>query len=681
MAIGGQWSEASRPITEDEKAKAKKLLKADKMAKGEDDHARGMRAYLRAIASGRDADYLLNQKGDVGKGAKHARKLLGENYVETPEQEQAPFNPLGYRGRLFTGVTEASVALAQQVKLSNTLLDFKGMNHGRVDEAKKIIAQTWEFKKKGSAAKFYRLLLNLARRDKATWHPEKNSTGLRIRVSGESYGSGQITPIDQSTFNKLDTLAAVHNGRRGQTINESLTEASAYTRLANLAKDRYRFPWINSKQVGDNAEVSFKKKSDAQALIAAFGAGTTKKDKGRFWAVIPGAGVMNEDCTASELDTWWSDSRPKLIKGSKATRLSRMNGCIKSLRALRDGGVQGDGMSKPELNPVPKKERDSEDQPKDATPGMVDEANTEETMMNLNDAVARFRSLDEANINAPVVSRTNAGGKQFSPKTKFSHYAGPGETYTGDSAPVPADKEPQSADVYYGAASGQDSSGREYIDVRVESMDPDKLVGMLEQIAQASGSLEEFARLIDKHLGFDAVIANLGECENIDNAETFVGRIFEHAASAPSNGAAVRETEAQLRAKGMGLDDFDIHGDTWDEDQAFADDMMGLGEANLTAPQTGRSNAGGKQIDPKSRFRQPYKGADETYDGDEAGVPADKEAMAAMSHSAGVTGPGYGPDGREEIDVRSEAREPVGADELEAFAQSMTYPTKDMKAL
>ena len=87
-----------------------------------------------------------------------------------------------------------------------------------------LVAQTWEFMKKGSAEKFYRLLLNLARREDASWHPELNNTGLRVRVSGESYGSGQVTPIDQRTFNKLDNLAAAHHGSRGKEIREGINE-------------------------------------------------------------------------------------------------------------------------------------------------------------------------------------------------------------------------------------------------------------------------------------------------------------------------------------------------------------------------------------------------------------------------------------------------------------------------
>ena len=54
-----------------------------------------------------------------------------------------------------------------------------------------------------------------------------------------------------------------------------------------------------------------------------------------------------------------------------------------------------------------------------------------------------------------------------------------------------------------------------------------------------------------------------------------------------------------------------------------------------------------------------------------ASMPADPEAKAAATNStAGVSGPGYGPDGREEVDVRVEAR-----NQMEAFdPEAQEYP-------
>ena len=122
----------------------------------------------------------------------------------------------------------------------------------------------------------------------------------------------------------------------------------------------------------------------------------------------------------------------------------------------------------------------------------------------------------------------------------------------------------------------------------------------------------------------------------------------------------------------MGIDDFD-HGEgrTLAEDEhdlAFAEEMLAGGhqldgthrrlqafaESNIAAPSTGRKNPGGAQFNPKSRFRKPYKGPGKGIHGP-AGIPADPEAKAAATNAtAGVSGPGYTADGREETDVRYE---------------------------
>ena len=80
------------------------------------------------------------------------------------------------------------------------------------------------------------MLLNLARRKKATWHPELNTSRLKVRVSGEGYGSGKITPIDQTTFNKLDNLAAAHKGRRAEKLAEDSINEMELPDLDNLLK-------------------------------------------------------------------------------------------------------------------------------------------------------------------------------------------------------------------------------------------------------------------------------------------------------------------------------------------------------------------------------------------------------------------------------------------------------------
>jgi len=305
MATAGH---RSYPVVLSEDAvKAKKLLKTNKMAQGDDEHARAMRAYWRGVVAGRNVAYLLKQKGDAGKGAKHAENLMSEAVggefssmgwfelaegVITENAGQTIWTQLrqmklnGFPLPAYLGAKNPSASndgltvdlrgkwKGRVIIKLNKATDLYDLTFGRVRkyewiedskvlgvevgnlahvlqryveygeakkkrtkkgktisagvllgamplvEAKKIIAQTWEFKKKGSAEKFYRMMLNLARREKATWHPELNSTGLRVRVSGESYGSGKITPIDQTTFNKLDSLAAAHKGRKTNSQTE-----------------------------------------------------------------------------------------------------------------------------------------------------------------------------------------------------------------------------------------------------------------------------------------------------------------------------------------------------------------------------------------------------------------------------------------------------------------------------
>lgn len=311
-------------------------------------------------------------------------------------------------------------------------------------------------------------------------------------------------------------------------------------------------------------------------------------------------GVVLTEYEAADLDAWWTKARPKLIKGSKATRERRMNGCIKSLRALRTGGIKVSGQSQTQLNPVPKKERDSEDQPVDRTPGVVDEG-IKENDMKLTDAISRFRDIEEANIPAPAPGRSGPAGAQKKAKSRFAQ--------TNTAGAPPGDKEPRAAATRSTAGvkgPGYDASSREFVDVRYEQ--------------------EE---------GFEF-------------------------------------TQAE---KGMGTDDFE-GGGTLAEDEfdlAFAEAMLEGGhkldgserrmrqfrESNVTPPKTGRSTPAGKQREPKTRFRKPYTGPGEDIYGPK-GIPSDKEAMAAAERStAGVKGPGYKPDGREEVDVRYEDEQPA----------------------
>ncbi len=222
--------------------------------------------------------------------------------------------------------------------------------------------------------------------------------------------------------------------------------------------------------------------------------------------------------------------------------------------------------------------------------------------MNLSDAVSRFRDIEEANIPAPPPGRGGPAGAQKKAKSRFAQV-----NYAGG---PPADAEPKKAATNSTAGvkgPGYDASGREYVDNRFEA--------------------EE---------GYEFTLAE----------------------------------------KGMGIDDFDGgEGRTLAEDEndlAFAEEMLAGGhqldgsarrmrqfrESNIASPSVGRKTPAGAQRDPKSRFRKPYQGPGRDIYGPK-GIPSDAEAKAAAERStAGVSGPGYSADGREETDVRYEDVDP-----------------------
>lgn len=215
-----------------------------------------------------------------------------------------------------------------------------------------------------------------------------------------------------------------------------------------------------------------------------------------------------------------------------------------------------------------------------------------ENPMDLNDAISRFRQIDEANIPAPAVSRKiPVNGKQLSSKSKFDTYAGANKKYDGSAASVPPDKEAMAAAVHSTAGvsgPGYNGSGREKVDTRFESLEQDG-TDMYEN-NDPDGDVEFATSMLDDKIGF------------------------------------------------------------------FPSMEQQLAEQNLAAPSVSRKTPDGKaQISSKSKFRQPKGVADKKYDGSSASIQADKEAMdAAINSTDGVDGEGYTPDGREEIDVRGE---------------------------
>jgi hypothetical protein len=898
LALGEGWTDAV-VLTEGDKQKAKALLKTNKMALGKDDHARGMRAYWRAIASGRDGDYLLTQKGKVGEGAKHAKKLLKENVTEAKISNDDPQSPHYYKSWAKAKGTFAY--LAGQIKVGDYqfssnrpdnhngiglkhLKKLEKLGYIRIVPNKVIIG--------GGRTKIVRgeSMWYLLKKPPVTESMDEADTALRKAERAHAAGTGTTQSLrraqrragkaprkyskpgkEKLNVDKLKdelrripkpvrnaALAALKGEPDDGDYQIPKAETKALEKFLRKVGDA-KFPWASVTRSGGHIEgyemsnqriysprwsvkmrrVGFiTKRFKRHSELSVEGPGTWHFSPNRFFIEHSELcfSVLTEDYTATDLDNWWKESRPKLIKGGKATRLSRMNGCIKSLRALRDGGIKVSGMSHTDKNPVPRIERNKEDQPKDKTPGKVDEARApaskfpkellpiinaareragskdrfsgfvgreaatthswamkhvgkykpnmirhsgdynlgipagtrqqgvkaerafpwgritawnqhraddysdhvrifikgvgtisvdgshwvnfdarrkaqheaiEEMTMNLNDAIERFRSLDEANIPAPSASHElPGGGKQFSSKSRFNYYGGADTTYAGENASVKADPEAKAAMSHSSNVKGPvGPDGREKVDVRIEDIDTDDLIEMLEQIAEASDSLEEFAQLVETHLGFDDVVNALVQIEDVQSGELVLGKIYEHISNPGLQPHQPQPEDAMSEAnRGVGIDDFKDRRQGWDADMAFAEGMMrgettdaglaGVQEANIQAPNPGASGPDGAQIASKSRFRKYYSGPGQTNTGDPAGKPADKEAMAPMSHSMGVSGPGYTADGREETDVRVEQRaaqmrgaqfqprndgqrppEPATPSELDAFAASMSYPT------
>ncbi|HET6495401.1 MAG TPA: hypothetical protein VFH61_08570, partial [Thermoleophilia bacterium] len=195
-----------------------------------------------------------------------------------------------------------------------------------------------------------------------------------------------------------------------------------------------------------------------------------------------------------------------------------------------------------------------------------------------------------------------------------------------------------------------------------EDMGLDELGDFLDEMVDTSQSLEDLAHLIEKYIGVeflrDSIVEARGDETSMDLARAI------------GQGKYGETQESLQRRKGMGLQNtFGEH--DWSDDIAFAESMLDDSldrrprgtpvrtEANMPAPKSGRRGPDGRsQLNPKSKFsRGYYPGPGQDYKGDPANMPSDREAQAAATRStAGVSGPGYADDGREEIDVRQESR-------------------------
>ena len=666
----------------DAKTRAKALLKTNKMAQGDDDHARAMRAYWRGVGAGRNVAYLLKQKGDAGKGAKHAQSLLSEADDQASGtcqvcQRKLKLTKKGEVAR--HGYRQASGGTGQSCPGGYEPPSESGQTGALRKEIKRIEQEI----ESGDL------------RPRAKRQAEFALKGMRRRLgeSDEFRSEGTITEnVGQTIWSQLKQMklngfplprylgaknpSASSDGLtvdlRGKWKGRVVIKLNKATDLYDLTFGRIRkYQWIeDSKVLG--VEVG----NLAHVLQRYVEYGEAKKKRTKKGKTISAS--IDEDYTATDLDAWWAESRPKLIKGGKTTRLGRMNGCIRSLRSLRDGGIEVTGQSQTDLNPVPKKERDSEDQPVDKTPGRVDEDinyfEAQENDMSLNDAIAAFRGLDEANIPAPAVKRSTNGKGQISPKSRFS------PSYHKVAAPSDAEAMAaatrSTAGVKDKATYGAD--GRENVDVRVEDLSRDQLAQVLEDIAKVSVNPEKFLEMVNQEIGLDKLDEGL--------VAAVGNHVFGHGSIKVQT-----ETRSDLHNKGMGLDDFSVGNEA--SDLAFADGMLNdtldkrgayKTEANIPAPKVGRTNAGGSQISPTSKFARDYdpvnSGTRKDYERNGVAMPADAEAMAAAERAtAGVSGPGYGADGREEVDVRVESRQGRGQevyDESFFLNQGYTPPSR-----
>jgi hypothetical protein len=94
-----------------------------------------------------------------------------------------------------------------------------------------------------------------------------------------------------------------------------------------------------------------------------------------------------------DLDNWWSDTRKRVVKGSKPTRRRRLDGCLKKMQATQNKPA-GVAVMKAPQNTVPGV-RTRTEQPYAAVGSDVD---TDDPIVetSLSAAIARFRGLQEA---------------------------------------------------------------------------------------------------------------------------------------------------------------------------------------------------------------------------------------------------------------------------------------------
>jgi hypothetical protein len=388
MATGGQWADASL-VTEDQRSKAKRLLK--RFRNDESDVGRGARAYLRAVASGRDAAYLLDAKGAEGKGARKAAKALKEDLSEVKGAVSYAdaLKEIEKIARMKGGSTPELVELVRWIRKTA-----KREHDQDVSHAAMLALQDLKQSRVGSLKRALSTLRGAIQEAVSDWRKGIKDPSSPVNKKMLANAKKRAAKFRKPVYIYFDkamgrlmftparhpgTVATVTpDGKLVETV-EGLSEGMSSALRAKV----YGFEQ-KMRDMGASAAVFTGRELSTAWPSKALAAKAAKMMKKAGMRVDPversSAGfhvsghVMLEsllEFEAADLDKWWAESRPKLIKGGKATRERRMNGCIRSLRALRDGGVAVSGQSRTELNPVPKKERDSEDQPVDKTPGKV----------------------------------------------------------------------------------------------------------------------------------------------------------------------------------------------------------------------------------------------------------------------------------------------------------------------
>ncbi len=395
MATGGQWADAAL-VTESDKSKAKKLLKV--YAKDKSDEGRGARAYLRAVASGRDADYLLDQKGAEGDGARAAKKALKEGLIEAKKPKRDEIKSARAEVERLRQQVDRAKAEIKSRRARDKERGLGGSSHHYY-----MALRDAEYNLQSAERRLKALLkegLIEANPPGTGWGGEAwfdPKAKKKKKKDDDADDAGQPVEIKRAAGGMLYTgpHGVVVRTKMRSTDDGPMDEVYLGKKPAfgiiNAHWDAAFAAYMLALQTPEKAEEMRKafRKEWAHHVVYKRVLGLrmespeAKKLAKRFRKLLQRKGDKVEDDTvvdpadelfemeAGEMDAWWQETRGKLIRGSKSTRKGRLNGCYRQLttRMARTGGIKVSGQSHTDKNPVPKRERDVEDQPDDGTPG------------------------------------------------------------------------------------------------------------------------------------------------------------------------------------------------------------------------------------------------------------------------------------------------------------------------